>query len=288
MSTCIYMAAISVNDNIMMFVCFHDYLVSGFQLHKWNHVECKLTSFISLFALQNGTFQVLAMSLDKYIVIKWPHKAVACSTPERAKLIVVGLSVFAFIYNVPPAFFAKIIDGHCFNYGSSSAISRVYSWLSFVLNAIIPFTLLIHMNFVIVRTVRISGKFFKGNVTNTGMEARQKTMKSAENQVTLMLLLVTTLFLILLCPTYVRFIYLLFAKIDTPLDHANSALFSQITYKLYSSNNGINFFLYCISGQKFRNDLKKILCSCGFGHPSPIQRKDQPQSPATEISNVTL
>ena len=148
-------------------------------------------------------------------------------------------------------------------------MSRVYSWLSFVLNAIIPFTLLIHMNFVIVKTVRISGKLLKGNVTITGMEARQRTLKIAENQVTLMLLLVTTLFLILLCPTYVRFIYLLFAKIDTPLDYANSALFIQITYKLYSSNNGINFFLYCISGQKFLNDLKEILCCRGICHSSP-------------------
>ena len=288
MSTCIYMAAISINDNIMMLVCLHDYLVSGLQLHEWNQVECKLTSLISLFALQNGTFQVLAMTLDKYIAIKWPHKAVTYSTPRRAKLIVVGLSVFAFVYNVPPLFFSNIFDNHCYLYGSGSVIARVYSWLSFVLNAIIPFTLLIHMNFVIVKTVRISGKLFKGDVTITGMEARQRTMKIAENQVTLMLLLVTTLFLILLCPTYIRFIYLLFAKINTPLDYANSALFIQITYKLYSSNNGINFFLYCISGQKFRNDLKEILCFRGICHPSPSQRNDQPQSPATEISNVTL
>ena len=96
MSTCIYMAAISINDNIMMLVCLYDYLVSGLQLHEWNHVECKLTSFISLFVLQNGTYQVLAMTLDKYIAIKWPHRAATYSTPERAKLIVVGLSVFAF------------------------------------------------------------------------------------------------------------------------------------------------------------------------------------------------
>ena len=38
-------------------------------------------------------------------------------------------------------------------------------------------------------------------------------------------------------------------------------LLYQITFKLYTSNSGINFLLYCISGQKFRNDLKEILCS---------------------------
>ena len=45
-----------------------------------------------------------------------------------------------------------------------------------------------------------------------GMDARQKNMRNAENQLTIMLLLVTTLFLILLCPTYFKFIYLVFAK----------------------------------------------------------------------------
>ena len=33
MSTCIYMAAISINDNLMMYVCFHVFLVSALQIH---------------------------------------------------------------------------------------------------------------------------------------------------------------------------------------------------------------------------------------------------------------
>ena len=32
MSTCIYMAAISINDNIMMYMSFHDYFVSTFEI----------------------------------------------------------------------------------------------------------------------------------------------------------------------------------------------------------------------------------------------------------------
>ena len=99
--------------------------------------------------------------------------------------------------------------------------------------------------------------------TTAGIETRQKSMKSAENQLTMMLLLVTTLFLILLCPTYFRFIYLVFAKRDTPFEYAKSMIIFQISGALYITNSGINFFLYCISGQRFRNDLKEILSCCG-------------------------
>ena len=130
------------------------------------------------------------------------------------------------------------------------------------------------MNFAIIKTIQLSQKLFSNNdtigpkingiqhrqSTNTGLQMRQNAMKSAENQLTIMLLLVTTLFLILLIPTYVRFIYLTFLKRDTPSKYALSIFLMQLTYKLFTTNSGINFFLYCISGRRFRNDLKEILC----------------------------
>ena len=211
-STCIYMLAISINDNLLMYACLHVHLVGFLQLHKWNPMECEFVVFVSLFALQNCTYLVLAMTVDKYIAIKWPHKAASYSAPRKAKIIAIGLYTCVFIYNIPHFFLSGIIGGQCMALGISSLFSRVYSWLSFVLNAIIPFISLIHMNFVIVKTVRNSRKMFRSNDANTGMKARKKTMKSAENQLTIMLLLVTTLFLILLCPTYFRYIYLVFCK----------------------------------------------------------------------------
>ena len=287
MSTCTYMAAISVNDNIMMCMSFHVYLISVMQIHKWNSIECRVSGFVALFALQNCTFLVVAMTLDKYIAIKWPHKAATYSTPRRAQRIVVTLYVCVCIYNIPHFFLSSVVFGRCLNFGIHSVITTVYSWFSFILNAVIPFTMLIHMNYVIIKVVRKSRKLFDGNDINTrqgidqGMETRQKTMKNAENQLTIMLLLVTTLFLILLCPTYFRFIYLLVAKRDTPLDYAKSMLIYQITAKLYITNSGINFFLYCLSGKKFRDDLKETISCCDISHSSLSGGK------GASLSNVT-
>ena len=262
MSTCIYMAAISVNDNIMMASSFHNLLVIVIKVHGWYVWQCKVASFWALFALQNSTFQVLAMTIDKYIAIKWPHRAATYSTPRRAKTIVLNLYICAIVYNSPQLYLTQVTDGQCVAYGTGGVLTMIYSWLSFVLNAVIPFTLLIYTNFVIVKAVRKSRKMFGADTcaqTDQGLEARQNTMKSAENQLTIMLLSVTMLFLILLCPTYIRFIYMAFAERDTPYQYANSLLIYQISFKLYCTNSGINFFLYCISGQKFRNDLKEIL-----------------------------
>ena len=284
MSTCIYMAAVSINDNIMMYVCSHVYLVGFLQIRSWNPVECKFVAFAALFGLQNCTFQILSMTVDKYIAIKWPHRAATYSTPRRARMIAMSLYVCVFIYNIPHFFFSSVIGSQCLAYGISSVMSRVYSWFSFVLNAIIPFTLLIHMNYVIVKTVKNSRKLFRSN--DSGLGTRQKTMKSAENQVTIMLLLITTLFLVLLFPTYFRFIYLVFAKRDTPFQYAKSRLIYEITSKLYLSNSGINFLLYCISGQKFRNDLKEILCCACTTNRSVNSSRDGSQSAVSATSTV--
>ena len=291
MSTCIYMAAISINDNIMMYMSSHIYLVSALQIHKWNPIECHWIGLVALFALQNCTFQIVAMTIDKYIAIKWPHKAATYSTPRRAKRITASLYAFTLICNIPNFFLTREIGGQCVAYSVSSVIARVYSWFIFVLNAVIPFTLLIYMNYVIVKAVRQSRKMFRTNEETTdggknkGMDRRQKTMKSAENQLTIMLLMVTTLFLILLCPTYFRFIYLAFAKRDTPFEYAKSMLIYQVSSKLYITNSGINFFLYCISGEKFRNDLKEILCCCSISRPS-LRSKDDPLATAIETSTI--
>ena len=116
MSTCIYMAAISINDNLLMYACIHAHLVDFLQVHKWNATECNFVAFVSLFTLQNCTFQILAMTMDKYIAIKWPHRAATYSIPERARMVTIILYICVFIYNIPHFLYA------CIHVNTSSSI----------------------------------------------------------------------------------------------------------------------------------------------------------------------
>ena len=106
------------------------------------------------------------MTIDKYIAIKWPHRTATYSTPRRSRMIVVCLYGSVFIYNIPHFLLSSKVGDRCLAYGISSLLAKVYSWFSFVLNAVIPFTFLIHMNYVIVKTVRNSHKTFRANDKN--------------------------------------------------------------------------------------------------------------------------
>ena len=259
-STYIYMAAISINDNLMLFFALHDWLIGTVNIREWYLFECIINVYFHAYCLQCGTYQVVAMTIDKYVAIKWPHRTATYSTPRRAKVIIFTIISSIATYNLPHIFITTVVEGNCYGFSIESILTKIYSWTTIVLYAIIPFTLLIHMNYVIVSTVRSSRKMFRGNAGTMNINVRQKHMKSAENQLTTMLLLVTTLFFILLLPTYIRFIYTSFMISDTAFKFATSLLIFEVSYKLYVTNSGVNFFLYCVSGKKFRNDLKEIVC----------------------------
>ena len=141
------------------------------------------------------------------------------------------------------------------------------------------------MNYVIVKIVKDSRRMFTGNIRTMGIKTRQKTMKNAENQLTTMLLLVTTLFLILLFPPYITFIYAAFVTSDTPSEYATSIFIFEISYKIYVTNSGIKFFLYCVSGRKFRNDLKEIFCCMSRAALPPAWSHAMKQTPSAQFHN---
>ena len=213
------------------------------------------------------------MTFDKYVAIKWPHKAATFSATRRAKLTVLVVWICVVVYNIPHLFLTRMVRDVCLSCSTGGIINKVYSWITFSLNGAVAFLVLIYMNCVIIKEVRSSRKMIGGN-ENQGLQKgqgqnkvalssrREQTMKSIENQLTTMLLLVTILFLILMFPANIRFIYTSFVARDTPTKYAYFIFLFHLSHRLYFTNNGVNFFLYCISGEKFWNDLKEIL---GFG-----------------------
>ena len=73
-----------------------------------------------------------------------------------------------------------------------------------------------------------------------------------------MLLFVTFTFLILNIPTRTLVFYLTFYVGNSPHYYASLHLLYQIGIQTYYTNHAINFFLYVMSGEKFRRDLRNM------------------------------
>ena len=90
---------------------------------------------------------------------------------------------------------------------------------------------------------------------NEGQRSNSR-IKSSERQIIVTLLAVTFAFLILTTPAYSLFLYAIFYDYkQSPYAFAGYYLFYNVARQTYYTNYGINFFLYVISGKKFRSDL---------------------------------
>ena len=244
------MSIIAVNDNIVLSVNFHRWLVENTAFHVHTHLGCKIIIYLVHVFGGFGAFEIVLMTLDKVIAIKKPHKSVFLCTAKRAKICsVINLFIMVVFY-LPNLDFSKSVGkGNCARYVKKAWYITVYSYISLIITPVIPVAMLFAMNIIIIKAVWKSQQMHNQNQTG-----KQDT--NTEMQLTIMLILVYSLFVILLLPFEIREIYYsIISKGETPKQYAVFTFVFDVTYELYNVNFGINFNLYFISGTKFRRDL---------------------------------
>ncbi len=83
---------------------------------------------------------------------------------------------------------------------------------------------------------------------------------SLDRQLAVMLVAVSFAFLLLTLPQFIRYIvYTLIDNIHSAATYARYTLFYNLTNKLHMTNNAINFYVYCLTGSKFRRDFINML-----------------------------
>ena len=216
---------------------------------------CCLQMYTYFSAFLSSAYLLIAMTFERFYSIIKPHKASSFNTVKKARVIIVCIFFTFFTYSIPFLFIGGFNGVSCTvnRYASSTVLGEFFQWLTELVIFIFPFTSLLTMNSVIIHTLR---KRSKENISQ-GQGQILKT-KQPEVQVMVTLLLVTFAFLILNIPVRSLAYYLNFSSGDTPYYYAGLYLFYQIGVSCYYGNHGINFFLYVMSGQKFRADLRSL------------------------------
>ena len=100
-----------------------------------------------------------------------------------------------------------MVGNICLAYAVDGVFTKVYAWMAWF-NGVLAFIVLIYVNYVIITKVTRSHKMFRNNEgqgeikgqnkghghSNAAFSRREQNMKNTENQLTVMLILVTTLF----------------------------------------------------------------------------------------------
>ena len=207
----------------------------------------------------SSTLFILSMTFDRVYSIIRPHKAASFNTVKRAKITIFCIIMFSHLFNIPYLFIITNNGPECLG-NESGILLQLFMWLSYIIQFIIPFAALLSMNSVIIHTLRTKSMLKIAQVQGESqVKGKKSKSTNSEKQIFLILLLVAFSFFILISPFYA---FTLYAEIvdfmKSPAAFAEFFLFYQVMHKMYFTNNAINFFLYVISGQKFRRDFISI------------------------------
>ena len=227
---------------------------------------CSIVVMIVLASIQCSTYLIIAMTFERFYSIIRPHKAALVNTTRRAKITIALTFVFSFFYNIPYLFIGDNNGRTCIpnRIASANVFGTIYYWLTEIIGFLLPFVCLLTMNSVIIHTLRERSKLnLCGSEGQVQTEGQNFKHKHSDRQVFIMLLLVTFGYLILTIPGKVLIFYLNFYTGYSPHYYAGLHLLDQLGEKTLYTNHGINFFLYVMSGQKFRTDLRNLFMSKG-------------------------
>ena len=189
-----------------------------------------------------------------YSVIR-PHKASSLNTVKRAKITIFFIVIFSCLYSIPRLFYSMSTGRLCFSFANVLSLrsKQVYFWIRMCLHFLVPFVLILIMNSFIIHTLQNRSSLFKSEDQSQGKsQGRSGKSKIPERQIYITLLLISFSYLILWSCLLAKAMYF---SPKTTYAVAATYLYTEIAENLHYMNYGINFFLYVISGPKFRNDL---------------------------------
>ena len=110
---------------------------------------------------RSGVTIIMALLVERTIVVTRPMKAVIFLPPKRAMITVFILVVLAVLFNLPNIFAtSRLQGGACIAIGSDSLFYVIHNIVGLLLFGIIPLVSILLLNLVIVFTIKSSQKAF--------------------------------------------------------------------------------------------------------------------------------
>lgn len=272
-SCCLYMAALAVSDNVVLCSAVYYYIATVILKDSYDmtDADCEAMVYFLHVGFFTSSIIIISMTIDRYIAIKYPLKAVFYCTPRRAKMVITIAIIGSMLYNIPLTLTSRMWNSFtCAAFSTSGVLTEVLAIINIAISSIIPFCIILWFNIAIIITFRKHQSrqlqhrsTNAGSFTNTPAFAsiRRETARR-EMYLTAMLLRVTFAFLFLTFPSQIRYaVYTFVNQYESPSAYALYVLLYNISNKCLYTNSAVNFFLYCLSGPKFRMDLQKMCCN---------------------------
>lgn len=265
-STQCYLSTLAVWDSIVLLSTGLLIGLPELSKHYSHLVYPYVVSYIYPLALVAQTATIwltVAFTTERYIAVCHPLRASGFGAIFVAKRVIIAVSVFAVLYNLPRWFeFRPVaVAGGADNATVSVMLTRTafgldttyllvyYSYLYLPFMCFLPVLVLCTLNAFLVVAVR------RASVDRQRMNVKM----SSENNVTVMLVAVVMVFIVCQVPALVyNFAYALDSDATTRMFEYR--MLSHARNFLVNLNSAVNFLLYCAFGRTFRRIFLETFC----------------------------
>ena len=263
----VYLTALALSDTAMLYsgaLPMWTRKVLGYDAYASHVLVCKLGMYVMTTTATLSAWLLVSLTAQRAASVVWPHRVnVICTRHKSIITIVIITTVCSLlqshtVYGFDLVRFGNGTTERC-TFGSADYQEfwlRFWVDVGLFLYSVLPCVCLIVSNVVLGWKLTVAMKEAKEKFS-TGRQDQTNSRRKKASSVTLTIIIVSVAFVLITVPltVYNTFFH----------GFASSA----IDYFLYDflfvfgmSNFAWNFYLYCLTGSKFRREFRKVILGC--------------------------
>ena len=248
------------------------YFIFRVSIHTLSDVSCKLVMFLSYVSGVLSAWTLVAMTAQRAVCVLWPHRANVLCSVGKSKVIVMCMSIFIV------GIHAHILYGMVVRISKTGGkfcnmlpeyrtfFDSVWSWADLLIFSVLPWLCLVIGNSLLVWKLKVSVREAEVSL-GSGQADRITDRKKKATSITVTLITVSIAFLLFTFPLSFCLTLIFIGWLNGSLSSLYSSrafYYTQVIGRqCWYTNSCINFYVYCLTGSKFRREAKQIF-SCLF------------------------
>ena len=271
-SPSVYVSCLAVVDTLMLWLGLLQYwLLFNFYPQLITEGHCHAMYFVVNTINNYSAWIVVAMTTERFVAVRFPLLVASWCNIRRTRWILAVILLASILKNIHYAWTSDFLYipetgvAMCaFALLRTGPFFRIWQWVDTCLASLIPFLLLIVMNTSVIlqlRAARNQQREMMRSKQPTNGNGKEDNKGNSDVQLTVMLVSVSVTFVILTAPLAIfRSYFSVYGAYKSPHMQAVYYLSHHFCHKLWYVNNAVNFFLYCITGSRFRRELMIVFC----------------------------
>ena len=263
-----------------------------------NSLACKLIVWTAYVTGVLSAWILVAMTVQRAVCVLWPHRANILCSSRNSKTIALSMSLFMAVLHWHLLFGLDVVTlGYGTRAANDSAVTysgvthtnntagifnddahiatvcivvgdyvelyfSVWGLVDLLIFSVLPWLCLVVSNSVLLWTLKASIRQAQHSLGSAHTD-RFSGRKKQASSMTVTLFAVSTAFIVLnlpiSCVQVIGFYHHMVGSLDYFYQSEVITYCYEIFLALWQTNSAVNFYLYCLTGSKFRRELKKTL-----------------------------